>query len=580
MQAHPHPRSRRRRGPNRRLKLTEIETPVFCPYCPNRIFKHVDAVREHFRRLHNKTDCRICHVDFGHAHALIDHAQLHYRTESPAENVVSSDYTPSVNSQASRASQSSRVNHANEANHASQVGKSSQINDTRQVNDASQAIQLPSQQLPIQFIQLEPQEQDVVLHELLTRCHSPIRLRLQDYTMPASPIAPARNASLSETCTAKDESPNTVKVTGRRRFNQTSPPTQPRSFNKARSFNRATPPTQPRNFSQPTSFNKASRPTQPRKRHALPPELFKPTPQRPTTGAHDKRKAVALDCEMVELTTCHSELAYLSAIDFLTSEVLIDSFVAPTGTVVCWRTKFSGIDADNMGEAVRNGKALRGWYAARDKLWEFIDDQTVLVGHALQNDLQVLGIFHPRIVDSSILTAEAVFNTLQPDVKFPRVWGLKKLAKVLLGQDIQTSDKGHSALEDAYAARSIVLCAIQTPQELAQWGRVVRKVEERLVQESELAKRKKQEALWKHAEDRARQKQTRPAASAPPPTDPVYAPAYSTYTPAYPTYVPAYPTCAPSYPIYTPSHPIYGPLHLLQPMTVDRACYRAYPYFG
>lgn len=116
MQAHPH-RSRRRRGPKRRIKITEIKTPAFCPYCPHRIFKHVDAVREHFRRLHKKTDCRICHIDFGHAHALIDHAQLHYRTESPAEDVVSSVYAPSVNSQASQPSQ---------ANQPGQPGQSGQ----------------------------------------------------------------------------------------------------------------------------------------------------------------------------------------------------------------------------------------------------------------------------------------------------------------------------------------------------------------------------------------------------------------------------------------------------------------------
>lgn len=320
------------------------------------------------------------------------------------------------------------------------------------------------------------------------------------------------------------------------------------------------------------SFNKASPPTQPRKRQALSPELFRSTPQRQSTGPHEKRKAVALDCEMVELTTCHSELAYLSAIDFLTGEVLIDSFVVPTGTVACWRTRFSGIDADNMGEAMRSDKALRGWHAARDKLWEFIDDQTVLVGHALENDLQVLGIFHPRIVDSSILTAEAVFNTLPPDEKFPRVWGLKKLAKVLLGQDIQTSDNGHSALEDAYAARDIVLCAIQTPQELAQWGRVVQKVEERLGQESELAKRKKDEALRRHDEHCTLQKQARATASATPSLSPVY-------TPVYPAYTPAYPPCAPSYPTSAPPYPIYGHPHLLQPMTVYRAYYRAYSFY-
>lgn len=238
-------------------------------------------------------------------------------------------------------------------------------------------------------------------------------------------------------------------------------------------------------------------PTGPRKRHALPPELFKPTPPSPSVGAHQKHKAVALDCEMVEITTCHSELAYLSAVDFLTGEVLINSFVKPTGPVLDWRTRTSGINAWNMGEAIRTGKVLRGWHAARDKLWEFIDDQTVLVGHALNHDLQVLGIFHDRIVDSSIVTAEAVFNTVQPDGRFPRLWSLQQLAKALLDRDIQTSDQGHYALEDAYAARDIVLCAIQTPETLTRWAHGARQIEQRKQEERERAieaRKKREEA--------------------------------------------------------------------------------------
>ncbi|CAO2658541.1 Nn.00g062640.m01.CDS01 [Neocucurbitaria sp. VM-36] len=191
------------------------------------------------------------------------------------------------------------------------------------------------------------------------------------------------------------------------------------------------------------------------------------------TPVHDpqvpKRGAVALDCEMVGVNKNGSEVARISAIDCLSGEVLIDTLVQPTQPVTDWRTKFSGITKKAMTAAVVSKRALKGWPAARAELWEHIDSNTILIGQALYHDLDALRMQHWRIVDSAILAKDAV----GPGVS--RQWGLKNLCKQLLGIDIQSNGKkGHDSVEDAFAAREVVLWCIGHQEELAKWAKAQR----------------------------------------------------------------------------------------------------------
>jgi hypothetical protein len=125
-----------------------------------------------------------------------------------------------------------------------------------------------------------------------------------------------------------------------------------------------------------------------------------------------------------------------------------------------------------MAAATALGKTLEGWKGARTKLWKHVDMDTILVGHALQNDLDALRIIHPRVVDSSILTSNAV------GLK-SRTWGLKSLCAEFLGINIQSNGKrGHDCVEDTLAAREVVLWCGQKPQELAHWGMIAKEREE------------------------------------------------------------------------------------------------------
>jgi hypothetical protein len=72
--------------------------------------------------------------------------------------------------------------------------------------------------------------------------------------------------------------------------------------------------------------------------------------------------AVALDCEMVGVgDKSISEIARISAIDYLTGEIFINTLVQPTQPVKDWRTKYSGITEEAMTEAIAQGKILSGW---------------------------------------------------------------------------------------------------------------------------------------------------------------------------------------------------------------------------
>ncbi|KAF7713785.1 Exonuclease domain-containing protein [Penicillium ucsense] len=185
----------------------------------------------------------------------------------------------------------------------------------------------------------------------------------------------------------------------------------------------------------------------------------------PNSSGPQVRIAIVLDCEMV---TCGSrqEVAFTSAVDLFSGEVLLNTFVQPAEKVTRWNTRWSGITSQKLNTARRQGNVLWGWKEARRALWSFANQSTVLIGHAIRNDLEVLKIIHPRIVDTSILTNEAVFR----GGSNKRLWSLKNLSQTFLGRSIQTGKNGHDALEDAQATRNILVWCLLHPERLAEWA--------------------------------------------------------------------------------------------------------------
>ena len=85
------------------------------------------------------------------------------------------------------------------------------------------------------------------------------------------------------------------------------------------------------------------------------------------------------------LTRDGLELTRLSIVDS-DLQVLFDGYVLPKSDIVDYNTRYSGITAAHL-----DGVTMR-LEDAREKLMGVIGEETVLVGHSLENDLKALKV--------------------------------------------------------------------------------------------------------------------------------------------------------------------------------------------
>lgn len=190
------------------------------------------------------------------------------------------------------------------------------------------------------------------------------------------------------------------------------------------------------------------------------------------TPIHDNgkgpRKPVTFDCEMA-YTTLGMELVRLTALSWPAGEMLVDVLVKPLGEILDLNSKYSGIFPEHYANAIPYGtpapknppakeegeitaprmQVVDSPAAARKLLFEFIDPDTPLIGHAIDNDLNATRIIHPTVIDTVLL---------YPHPRgLPIRYSLKHLTKLHLERDIQMGgDKGHDSKEDALATGDLV----------------------------------------------------------------------------------------------------------------------------
>jgi DNA polymerase III epsilon subunit-like protein/RNA recognition motif-containing protein len=216
-----------------------------------------------------------------------------------------------------------------------------------------------------------------------------------------------------------------------------------------------------------------------------------------------KRRAIALDCEMAGGRIGDGlvdQLIQLTAIDYITGEVLISALVKPTLEIRQWRTNIHGVSHGMILQADRDGTALRDVFHARELLFSFMNADTILVGHALHHGLNVLKIAHDRCVDSEVLAKAAIKRPGQRSGT-----GLKKLCDSLMGLSVQGM-ANHSCLEDPFAAREAVIYMISHPEELAIWAEAKQKVIDEQVATRLAAKKAREEAAKEAAIAAAKEK--------------------------------------------------------------------------
>lgn len=214
-----------------------------------------------------------------------------------------------------------------------------------------------------------------------------------------------------------------------------------------------------------------------------------PSPNKP------KRKAVAVDCEMGTSATNSCELIQLSVVDYFTGEILIDSIVRPEVKMTHYNSTYSGITPQMMRRAIADGEFLDSYEGARAELWKWIDSETILVGHSLNHDMNQLHMIHPLIVDSYICVPK-----LQSSGN-----GLKNLTKQLLGKDVQEGlegKKGHDCVEDALAARELVIWCSENKAALKVRAEQAKDEQEIWRKETEIRRVEKEALQVKKAEER------------------------------------------------------------------------------
>ncbi|GFO38892.1 Cg8368, isoform a [Plakobranchus ocellatus] len=149
----------------------------------------------------------------------------------------------------------------------------------------------------------------------------------------------------------------------------------------------------------------------------------------------------SVDCEMCITNAGRNELTRASIVTE-DGQVIYDELVKPRNSIINYVTKFSGINKDMLDPVTKRLEDVQ------KDIQELLPSDAILCGQSLNSDLLALKIFHPYVIDTSI-----VFNMSgNRNVKA----GLRKLSQFFLGRTIQASKSGHSSTEDAIAALDLV----------------------------------------------------------------------------------------------------------------------------
>ena len=209
-----------------------------------------------------------------------------------------------------------------------------------------------------------------------------------------------------------------------------------------------------------------------------------------------KYRCVVLDVEMAKAETGGRIPISLCLLDFFSGMSIINALIKPTQSVENWKSDIHGITAAIMKEAETQGRILLGRRAAQDEVFKYINSDTIIIGHSLQNDLQALQIRHTNIIDTSIISNEALWGRTG---KVIRTWGLEPLCKEFIGITIRAGEAAiHDPLEDVLATRELLLYFLHNPVKLFQWAE-----EARVVAREEAEKRKRQQQQQQQNKDKA-----------------------------------------------------------------------------
>ncbi|KAK2908989.1 hypothetical protein Q8A67_004826 [Cirrhinus molitorella] len=160
----------------------------------------------------------------------------------------------------------------------------------------------------------------------------------------------------------------------------------------------------------------------------------------------------------VDTQTCYTtrglELARVTVVNS-SLQVVFDSFVNPDSDVIDYNTRFSGISEDDVKGT---NSSLRDVQAV---LLSFINADTILIGHGLENDLTALKIIHSTVIDTSVVFPHRL--------GLPHKRELNSLTADYLRRIIQESVAGHDTREDATACMELMLWRVKEDSKVKRW---------------------------------------------------------------------------------------------------------------
>ncbi|XP_067673721.1 RNA exonuclease 5-like [Haliotis asinina] len=159
-----------------------------------------------------------------------------------------------------------------------------------------------------------------------------------------------------------------------------------------------------------------------------------------------KSPLFSIDCEMCLTTAQENELTRVSVINEKL-ETVYDTLVKPFNRITNYLTQYSGITKKMLVTVKTRLKDVQ------KHLRKLLPSDSIWVGQSLNGDLAALKLFHPYVIDTSV-----IYN--MSGMKWKKT-GLKALAAHFLKQDIQLGSSGHCSVEDACAAMELVQLKLQ-----------------------------------------------------------------------------------------------------------------------
>ncbi|KAL4567204.1 hypothetical protein LXL04_022780 [Taraxacum kok-saghyz] len=171
------------------------------------------------------------------------------------------------------------------------------------------------------------------------------------------------------------------------------------------------------------------------------------TKERKKAKANRSNEMVAIDCEMVLCEDGTDALVRVCVVD-RELKVKLDELVKPDKPVADYKTNITGVTAKDLEHVTCSLEDIQG------SMRKLLSRGTILIGHSLNNDLQVLKIDHSRVIDTSLVFKYwSGSNFRRPS--------LNDLCKSVLGYELRKEGAPHDCLEDARAAMKLVLAKIE-----------------------------------------------------------------------------------------------------------------------